>query len=192
MDLWEEWFLLKHSSNKVFSGFSFHNSCNKHSNIIFRLVFLAKTLGDQQFFCGDKVVFHIIVILIVIVGSKKLFVIGMNDHENFPCGKQYNYSCPQSCPYSCPYIHILSKVSYCDFAVYHQLDLCRLLEPNVSLGGRWYYYGNRRWSYLSNLSKCCVTLWWGLSENWGNTLVCGSDALYYSGTCLLRKELLTW
>jgi len=50
-----------------------------------RLVFLAKTLGDQQFFCGDK-------------------------------------------------------VSYCDFAVYHQLDLCRLLQPNV-LDGAGGLYG---------------------------------------------------
>jgi len=47
------------------------------SNILpTRLTFLAKTLGDQQFFCGDK-------------------------------------------------------VSYCDFAVYHQLDLCRVLQPKV-------------------------------------------------------------
>lgn len=41
-----------------------------------RLTFLAKALGNQQFFCGEK-------------------------------------------------------VSYCDFAVYHQLDLCRILEPKV-------------------------------------------------------------
>ena len=51
--------------------FHFHNSCKKHSNIIHhRLDFLTKALGDQQFFCGEKVAFHIIVIVIFVSVTK--------------------------------------------------------------------------------------------------------------------------
>ena len=32
----------------------------------------------------------------------------------------------------CYFETIVSQVSYCDFAVYHQLDLCRILEPKVA------------------------------------------------------------